>query len=299
MVTDRHVRTALKRVGMNDRADRRPTGTPDPVTGNPIMKLFAQLNGEETALIVITHDPEVSRRCPGRTHIGNGSIDPEGRFNPGSISQRPHGTRDHRLTFRAISGEYTDADGSRRFAAMGAGGEPIHGSSALDPGTGYGRFASNGPDAGRWYVPAGTRTGTGMPSLSLEGQYGRIGDGEEVLSAAPGIRYDVARGLSAKPGVNHASTEATIGGVRIADTEETNTVVLMRYSFRGGPVAIAPGITNFCRKVSGPAGRPPPGAPGRGTTRSSRPAPSGPAALPLPQPGPDVPRPPWVSPVCS
>jgi len=32
-------------------------------------------------------------------------------------------------------------------------------------------------------------------------------------------------------GVNHARAEATISGVRAADTEETKTVVSMRYGF--------------------------------------------------------------------
>lgn len=162
----------------------------------------------------------------------SGAIDPEGRFDLGAMSQRPHGTRDLRLSFRAISGDYTDADGSRGFHTAGAGvvGELIYGSSAFDLGTGYERFATSGPNAGRWYVSAGARTKTGMLSLSLEGHYGRIGDAEEV-SAALGARYDVARGLSANLGVNHASAEATTGGVRITDTEETKTVVSMRYSF--------------------------------------------------------------------
>ena len=42
-----------------------PTGALDPSTGNDIMNLFAELNGEEgTTLIVITHDPEVARAMP-------------------------------------------------------------------------------------------------------------------------------------------------------------------------------------------------------------------------------------------
>ena len=100
----RRARAALERVGMGDRADHRPnelsggqqqrvaiaralvgepaivladepTGALDPATGNDIMNLFAELNGEgRTTLIVITHDREVARRCPRRTWIEDGAL---------------------------------------------------------------------------------------------------------------------------------------------------------------------------------------------------------------------------------
>ena len=95
---------ALERVGVGDRAGHKPnelsggqqqrvaiaralvgepaivladepTGALDPATGNDIMDLFVELNQEEgTTLIVITHDPEVARRCVRRTHIGDGVL---------------------------------------------------------------------------------------------------------------------------------------------------------------------------------------------------------------------------------
>ena len=100
----RRARRALERVGMADRASHKPnelsggqqqrvaiaralvgdpaivladepTGALDPATGNDIMDLFAELNGDEgTTLIVITHDPEVARRCARRTRIGDGML---------------------------------------------------------------------------------------------------------------------------------------------------------------------------------------------------------------------------------
>ena len=100
----RRARRALQRVGMGDRAGHKPselsggqqqrvaiaralvgepaivladepTGALDPATGNDIMNLFAELNGNEGAtLIVITHDPDVARRCTRRTRIGDGVL---------------------------------------------------------------------------------------------------------------------------------------------------------------------------------------------------------------------------------
>ena len=101
---NRRARTALERVGMAERAGHKPnelsggqqqrvaiaralvgepaivladepTGALDPATGNDIMNLFAELNGEEgTTLIVITHDPEVAERCRRRTRIEEGAL---------------------------------------------------------------------------------------------------------------------------------------------------------------------------------------------------------------------------------
>ena len=101
---NRRARGALERVGMGDRAGHKPnelsggqqqrvaiaralvgepaivladepTGALDPATGNEIMNLFDELNGEErTTLIVITHDPEVAERCRRRTRIEDGAL---------------------------------------------------------------------------------------------------------------------------------------------------------------------------------------------------------------------------------
>lgn len=158
------------------------------------------------------------------------AIDGDGNLDVGAMSQRPYGTSDYRVTLRAYSGEYAGA--GRQFDTAGASvvGELIHGSTSFDAGGGYERFTSAGPDATRWYASAGVRRKTGALSLSLEGHYGRVEDSDEV-SAALGVQYDVARGLSANLGVNHSRAEAAAGALRLVDTEETITVLSMRYSF--------------------------------------------------------------------
>ena len=158
--------------------------------------------------------------------------DGDGNFDLGAMSQRPHGTSDYRVTLRAHSGEYAAANGGRKFETAGASvvGEIIHGSTIFDAGAGYERLTSSGPNADRRYVSVGARRKTDALSLSLEGHYGRIEDSGEV-SAALGASYDIARGLSANLGINHVRAEATDGGVRVADTEETTIILSMRYSF--------------------------------------------------------------------
>ena len=158
--------------------------------------------------------------------------DADGSFDVGAMFRRPAGDKDYRLTLRTTRGVYTAADGARRFdtSAGGIVAEVIHGSTSFDTGVGHERFSSNGPDADRWYVSAGVRRKTGMLSLSLEGHYGRIEDRDE-LSFAVGLQYDIARGLSANLGLNHAEAALTLDGARFVDTRETSGVLSLRYSF--------------------------------------------------------------------
>lgn len=69
-----------------------------------------------------------------------------------------------------------------------------------------------------------------MLSLSLEGHYGQIGNEDEV-SAAFGIQYDVARGLSVNLGLNHRDGTAERDGTSIIRARENKAALSMRYSF--------------------------------------------------------------------
>ena len=99
-----------------------------------------------------------------------------------------------------------------------------------DAGAGCERLSSNGPDADRWYVSSGVRTKTGVVSLSLDGHFGRI-EGEDEVSAAFGLQYDVARGLSANLGLNYAKARVMFDGARFVDTRNSMAVLSLRYSF--------------------------------------------------------------------
>ena len=159
-------------------------------------------------------------------------VDGDGRFDAGLMSQRPAGNKDYRLTLRANTGDYVAADGSRRFdtKAVGIVGELIYGSTTYDAGMGHERFSSGGFHPDRWYVSAGVRKKTGVRTLSLEGHFGRIEEHDEV-SAALGIQYDIARGLSGNLGVNYTKAEAVIDGTRFVDTQEKRIILSIRYSF--------------------------------------------------------------------
>ena len=158
-------------------------------------------------------------------------VDEDGDLDLGATFQRPAGTRDWRATLRAAQGVYAPAGGPR-FDTRGFGvvGEVIYGSSTVDAGAGHEHLSSRGRDVDRWYVSSGVRTKTGALTLSLEGQIGRI-EGKDEASAALGAQYDIARGLSANLGLNHAKARVTLDGARFLDIEETKTVLSLRYSF--------------------------------------------------------------------
>ena len=164
--------------------------------------------------------------------VASAVVDEDGDFDLGTMFQRPAGNKDYRLTVRATEGVYTAVDGSHRFdtSAVGAVGEVVYGSTSVDAGVGWERLSSSGPDADRWYVSTGARTKVGVVSASIEGHYGRI-EGEEEVSVALGLQYDVARGLSVNLGLNRASAQVALDGATLVDTRESRIVLSLRYSF--------------------------------------------------------------------
>ena len=157
--------------------------------------------------------------------------DEDSGFDLGAMFQRPIGNKDYRWTARVAEGVYTAADGRRFDSRLVAGvGELVYGSTSYDAGAGYERFASRDQDVDRWYVSAGARRKTGMLSLSIEGHYGRIEDDEEI-SASIGVQFDIARGLSANLGLSVSEARVNAGGGSFLDTDESNVIVSLRYSF--------------------------------------------------------------------
>ena len=159
-------------------------------------------------------------------------VDQDGNFDAGAAYQRPTGDKDYRLTVRYTEGLFTSADGSRRFDTRGLSGvgELIYGSALLDVGAGYETLSSPGLELEQWYVSTGVRFKAGVVTFSVEGHYGQAG-GVERTSAALGVQYDLARGLSANFGLHHEDAMVTLGGVSLIASRRTRTVLSLRYSF--------------------------------------------------------------------
>ena len=158
-------------------------------------------------------------------------VDEDGNLDLGAVFQRPAGARDWRIALRAAEGAYASPDGTR-FETRGLAvvGEVISGSTTVDAGAGYERLSSGGPDVDRQYVSVGVRTKAGALTLSLEGHVGRV-EGQEEASVGFGAQYDIARGLSANLGLNHAKAQVAVDGSPFLDIEETRAALSLRYSF--------------------------------------------------------------------
>ena len=159
-------------------------------------------------------------------------IDEAANFDLGAMFQRPSGNKDYRLTTRYTESVYTASDGLSRFNAKAVSGvvELIYGSTLFDVGAAYERFSSGSLTIDRWYLSSGIHTKAGVLSVSLEGHYGQI-EAEDEISVALGLQYDLARGLSANLGLNHAESRVILGGLSFTDTEESKAVFSLRYSF--------------------------------------------------------------------
>ena len=52
-----------------------PTGNLDSATGEHVIELLFEMNRERgTTLVLVTHDPELAKRCDRRLHIAAGAI---------------------------------------------------------------------------------------------------------------------------------------------------------------------------------------------------------------------------------
>ena len=158
-------------------------------------------------------------------------VDDNADFQLGAAFRRPIDNTDYRFTLRGGRGVHVPPNSSIEFdsTTIAAVGEVIYGSTSFDAGLGYERLSSRGPDAVRRFVSTGVRGKTGMLGWSLEAHYGRIEDDAEV-AVALGVQYDIARGLSANFGLNHARAKADAGTVRLVDIRDTTGILSLRYS---------------------------------------------------------------------
>ena len=159
-------------------------------------------------------------------------VDEEGDFDVGAMYQRPIAEKDYRLTARYTQGVFTSADGVRRFdtKAVSGVGELIYGSALFDLGVGHETLSSPGLELEQWYVSSGVRIKIGVVSFSLEGHYGKV-EGMEKTSAALGVQYDVARGLSANFGLNYEDAVVSLGGVNLIASKGTKAILSVSYRF--------------------------------------------------------------------
>ena len=160
------------------------------------------------------------------------TVDDDGRGEIGTNYQRPMGTHDIRMSARARYSKYETADELATLDSYGGVvlGELTYGASIFDIEAGYERLEGAGLGLDRWFVTGGAQTKMGTWSLSAQGHYGEV-DGTAESSAALGLAYDIARGLSTNLGVNYRDAEIARNGITIIDQDETTATASMRYRF--------------------------------------------------------------------
>ncbi len=157
------------------------------------------------------------------------ATDDNGHYDFGLSYRRPRELFDNRFTLRTNKGEFYAVDGSGAVETTGfaAVGEIVYGSLLVDASIGYEHFDGRFQSEERIYSSFGLNYKMNAISLSLEGHYGQIEDGEEV-SFAVGGRYDIARGASLNLGYNYHDTDASLAS---EDDRESKVRMSLRYEY--------------------------------------------------------------------
>lgn len=159
-------------------------------------------------------------------------VDAQGNFDLGASWSRPLGNKDYRFTLRYTNTQYLAEDQATLFDSYAVSGvaEFIYGSGTYDLGVGYEDLDAGPTALERWYVSSGARYKVGALTGSIEGHYGEAA-GQQEISAALGVQYDIARGLSANLGVNHADAQVTRNAVVVINRKATQVLTSLRYSY--------------------------------------------------------------------
>jgi len=159
-------------------------------------------------------------------------VDEDSNFDVGLSFQRPIGNKDYRFSLRYTQADFLSADETTSFETRGLSvtGQLVYGSSSFDVSAGYEELDSSSFQVERWYVSAGASHKSGVWTYSIEGVIGEI-DGEPFSSAALGIRYDLARGMSLNLGINYSDADVTTEGVNLLSQDELTGTFSIRYEF--------------------------------------------------------------------
>lgn len=161
--------------------------------------------------------------------VATGSADDDGNYDLGLSYRRPNEYVDHRFSLRHTKGELLASDGTGFVETKGFAfvNEFVYGSLLVDASIGYERLEGQTRDEDRLFTSFGANLKINALSLSVEGHYGEIADGEEVSFSAGG-RFDIARGASLNVGYNYSDIDANLASL----AEQTSKVIVsLRYEY--------------------------------------------------------------------
>ena len=165
-------------------------------------------------------------------------FDQDSDLDLGLVSQRPLGNKDFRFTLRALKGTYEPLSRTGTYATQGViwVGEVISGSTIFDVSFGFEELIPTLPQLGgataitRSFLSQGILTKFGVFSASFETYFGKL-DSERELSAAVGVQYDLARGLSANLGWNYWNTHSPFRRTESSNNRDTEVTFSLQYDF--------------------------------------------------------------------
>ncbi|MEP2735948.1 MAG: hypothetical protein ABJP34_06585 [Erythrobacter sp.] len=159
-------------------------------------------------------------------------VDEDGNYDLGFMYQRPDGANGYRYGMRFTDATYTAPDGLTEFESNALMGtfEYLYSRSIYNLGGGVESLEAGPTVAKRWFVSGGWQRQWGAVTTSLEGHYGEI-EGQAEKSAAFGLDYGFARGLSLNLGVNHSDAQVVVDGITILDEKETTATTSLRFGF--------------------------------------------------------------------
>ncbi len=158
--------------------------------------------------------------------------DQNGDIDAGVTYARPHGQIDLRVTGRFTRANTRSTNGATRFTTHSGGlvGQIEYGSLLVDAGFGVEHLDSTVAEGIRAYISGGVQYKVRNVTVSAEGHYGKTG-GDTEASAALGLRYDLARGLSLNLGYNYVKANAAVDGVQVLDVDKSEAISSVRYEF--------------------------------------------------------------------
>ena len=159
------------------------------------------------------------------------TFDEDSNFDLGATFERPIGNKDYRFTLRYLDSEYTAPSGTLFNTTGGAFvTELIYGSLLSDISIGFENLESSSNSLRRNYISAGLLYKKNRWSFSLEGHVGEIEEQDE-NGYALGIRYDIARGLSANFGYNKIDSDITTADGQLFLDNTNKYIFSLRYQF--------------------------------------------------------------------
>jgi hypothetical protein len=159
-------------------------------------------------------------------------VNKDGDYDLGFMYQRPSGSSGYRYGMRFTDATYLAPDGLTEFESNALMGtfEYLYSRSIYNLGGGVESLEAGPVTAKRWFVSGGWQRQWGAITTSVEGHYGQI-EGQEEKSAAFGLDYGFARGMTINLGVNHSDAQVVVDGITILDEKETTATTSLRFGF--------------------------------------------------------------------